>query len=481
MTNNNRWWLMIVVLIAALIATQRVNALECYACDSNEDPECATKPGIQLPVEECPTENDECVQTVVSGITRRGCLSRLFPSRYCPEPCERCKKSLCNRDIFPQDRLKCYQCSGADCVNVANYTQYLMPCPVYNVNDRCFMKIMHKNNVQRGCEYSIADASTCPNSCIKCNRDGCNNEPGVWKQSCLLCSHTFASPDPACWRGQDPMADKCTASSTVYCENNNLYGETAKCYTYINEQTGVVQRGCSSNKPFFPTGTLTECYGENCNNKCLTISCNICSSKDDPKCVEGNYLYPTKCSEGTNSCYSCENGNHIRRGCADKEFFATRQPNEVCYYCSNSTQTGCNRFPVRTCYSCSSLDDEDCAEMMTPEIIDQLNCSSQEDVCVSTVVTKLQLTYVLRGCASHLAECTDNDPLCVRCNGSLCNDVPIDLSTYVRRKQISVEVDVKVKGEAVMQQLSVAVDFVVVHPGVCPHFALSVQSVHLVE
>lgn len=38
--------------------------MECYSCDSNDDIECATKPGQQLHVEECATDNDECVQVV---------------------------------------------------------------------------------------------------------------------------------------------------------------------------------------------------------------------------------------------------------------------------------------------------------------------------------------------------------------------------------------------------------------------------------
>ncbi|XP_073822477.1 uncharacterized protein [Musca autumnalis] len=459
---SNIW--MIVLLFGALIAIQTVNSLECYSCDSNEDPECATNPGRQIAVEECATDTDECVQVVVSGITRRGCLSRLFPSRYCPDPCERCSKSLCNRDIFPKDRLRCYQCTGFDCVDVANYTKWLLPCPFYKENDRCFTKVIHISNVQRGCEYSVTDSTTCPHSCIKCNRDGCNNEPGVWQQSCLQCQHTTTSPNVECWRGQDVAADKCAASSSIYCENKNLLGEEAKCFSYINEQTGVVQRGCSSNMPFFPSGNVTQCYGENCNSGCMTISCNICSSKDDPNCIQGKNLKATKCAEGTQSCFSCENGNHVRRGCADAEFYATPRAGDACYFCRDSTSTACNRYPVRTCYSCSSLDDEDCATMQYVDTMNQRNCSSHDDLCVSTVVSKLQLTYVLRDCASHLSECTNNDPLCVRCNGSLCNDVTIDLNNIGRNpwqsKQISLEVNVKhkeieAKGGATTLQMSV--------------------------
>ncbi|XP_075153580.1 uncharacterized protein LOC142227116 [Haematobia irritans] len=418
-------WIACVVILAKIT----VEGLECYSCDSTENPECATKPGQQISVEECHSDNDECVQVVVSGITRRGCLSRLFPSRYCPEPCERCSKNLCNRDVFPHDRLRCYQCLGADCVNVDYKPQLIMPCPFYHDNDRCFMKVLHINNVHRGCEHSVEDANDCVNTCIKCNRDGCNKEPGTLERNCIECSHTAASPNPECWRGQEFQGKSiCVSRPSTHCQNKNLYGEESQCFTYINEQTGVVNRGCSSKKPFYPTGNLTECYGENCNNECLTISCNICSSKDDPNCILGKNLKSAKCSEGTNSCFSCENGKHVRRGCADDEFQKSRQSHEACYFCQDSSSSACNRFPVRTCYSCSSLEEEDCALMTYPDTTNKRNCSSHDDICVSTVASKLKLAYVLRGCASHLEECTKNDPLCVRCNGSLCNDVSIDLS-----------------------------------------------------
>lgn len=367
--------------------------------------------------------------STVSGITRRGCLTRLFPSRYCPEPCERCTRSLCNRDIFPRDRLRCYQCTGYDCINVDDKPQWLLPCPFYHESDRCFMKVLHISNVQRGCEHSVTDSSICPNTCIKCTRSGCNNESGIWQHSCLECSHTTLSPNPSCWRGQDETALTCNAATPLYCQNKNFYGEESKCFTYVNEQTGVVNRGCSSTMPFYPTGNLTQCYGENCNNNCLTISCNICSSADDANCIQGKNLRATKCTEGTQSCFSCESGKHVRRGCADDAFYSSLRSSEACYLCRDSSTTGCNRFPVRTCYACSSMDDEDCDLMNYPDTANQRNCSSHDDLCVSTVVSKLQLAYVLRDCASHLAECTDRDPLCVRCNGSLCNGVPIDLTT----------------------------------------------------
>ncbi|XP_065357482.1 uncharacterized protein LOC135951719 [Calliphora vicina] len=431
---NSKFLLFLAVFISVSLTT---SALECYSCDSTEDAECATKPGQQIAVEECASETDECVQVVASGITRRGCLLRLFPNRYCPEPCARCTKSLCNRDIFPADRQRCYQCSGSACVNVEKKPELILPCPFYKEGDRCFTNVLHASNVIRGCETTMGDTNNCPHACFKCNYNGCNNEPGMTEQNCLMCTHSFATPDPSCWRGQDGKADKCVTSTKTYCQNKNLYGHVGKCFTHVNEQTGVVQRGCSNNKPWYPSGSIVECYGEKCNTNCLTISCNVCSSEDQPSCVQGKFLKMEKCEENTQSCFTCESGNRVTRGCADKKFYArygntSIADNEACHLCRDAN--GCNRTPIRTCYSCSSMDYKDCSLMKSPINIARRNCSSYDDLCVSTLITKVQHTYVLRGCSSHLPECTDNDPLCLRCNGSLCNTIPIDLTTNEETK-----------------------------------------------
>ncbi|EDW26035.1 GL14461 [Drosophila persimilis] len=73
----------------------------------------------------------ECVTSITAGLTRRGCLARLHPNGYCAEPCKRCNTSLCNRHVYPTDRLRCYQCTGSDCIDVTAKPHLLLPCPVY--------------------------------------------------------------------------------------------------------------------------------------------------------------------------------------------------------------------------------------------------------------------------------------------------------------------------------------------------------------
>lgn len=285
-------------------------SLECYSCDSAENAECATRPGQQLEVEECASSTDECVISITAGLTRRGCLKRLYPNGYCAEPCDRCKTSLCNRHIYPVNRLQCYQCSGADCIDVSQRPSFLLPCPIYNSDDRCYTNIMHLSNTQRGCVYSNLPDS-CPHVCLKCNYNGCNMERTVSESRCLQCTHNSVSPNSNCLRDQNQEhGTRCALSNetVTQCTNKVMYGHRERCYTHRNTQTNVLQRGCSTTMGFFPTGELTECYGDNCNDQCQDIACATCNSTSDTRCRVGLSLSSKQCAPGTVSCYSCEQG-----------------------------------------------------------------------------------------------------------------------------------------------------------------------------
>lgn len=128
----------------------------------------------------------------------------------------------------------------------------------------------------------------------------------------------------------------------------------------------------------------------------------------------------------------------LRRGCADSDF-APAPLGESCQLCRDAD--ACNRFSVRTCYRCSAqAQDDDCAAMELPTLMTTSNCSGPAELCVSTVVSRLDGIYTMRGCAGQVPECSANDPYCVRCNGSLCNDAP----TLWRQKQLDLAVDAAV-------------------------------------
>lgn len=123
----------------------------------------------------------------------------------------------------------------------------------------------------------------------------------------------------------------------------------------------------------------------------------------------------------------------MRRGCADADFMPGAK--EVCQLCRNGD--ACNRWSVRSCYRCNSQNPEDdCALMIEPSAIPISNCTASTEMCVSTVVSRLQSVYTVRGCAGEVPECTSNDPYCVRCNGSLCNSIPTVWGTRHANKQV---------------------------------------------
>ncbi|XP_055920492.1 uncharacterized protein LOC129952089 [Eupeodes corollae] len=396
--------------------------LECYTCNSSSDIDCAKRPGKQLEVQEC-KEGDECVTAiVVNGTTQRGCLSEVFPSKYCSGLCEKCNKSLCNVRIYPTDRLRCYQCLGSSCIDVQNSLVHKPEvCGVYKKEDRCYTNVISQDTVRRGCEVSdIEKLVNCTNICLKCNYDGCNNEIGVTRHNCLACSFAQSypsSPDYDCLRNQkDSANEQCKVSGPKTCYNKVLLGHKGKCYTLRNEQTNVLTRGCSSAMGSTINGNLTECYGEYCNDECVTINCNVCDSKTNPACRNQTItLSPQKCQ--SHSCFSCEEGMHLWRGCGSDA--PPPKTNQICYECRDAN--GCNRQTIRSCYKCSSIKDPNCASWLDISNITVSNCTHRDEKCVTTLVSRLNLVYTLRGCDSQVDECTESDPFCDRCEGSLCN------------------------------------------------------------
>ncbi|XP_055384947.1 uncharacterized protein LOC129614396 [Condylostylus longicornis] len=151
------------------------STLECYKCRSDVTPNCAINPRKDMEIRDC-LDTDQCVVAIVNGITHRNCFSTLFPNKYCPEKlCKTCKTSLCNEEIFPNDRLLCYQCSGGEeCLNVEKNNLKPLACLEYMEKDRCYTNVNSKTNIERGCVSK--NSEKCTNICLKCNYSGCNNE-----------------------------------------------------------------------------------------------------------------------------------------------------------------------------------------------------------------------------------------------------------------------------------------------------------------
>lgn len=125
----------------------------CKSCNS---PNCNQKQNSSPACYECSGDN-MCVYSVDSaskvncydytktcvngidknGLTNRGCVSYDLLESEFPLGYKTCPKNLCNNEIFPSDRLKCYQCKGDnECVTLDNLgtficNHYLDQCYAY--------------------------------------------------------------------------------------------------------------------------------------------------------------------------------------------------------------------------------------------------------------------------------------------------------------------------------------------------------------
>lgn len=121
------------------------------------------------------------------GHTIRGCSSDLDQATV-----DKCTNELecvictfmagCNRQIFPQHRTQCLQCSS----NSTNSTcatdvhAKVKVCPLYRLGDMCYIRNSQRladGSFQRGCLSSAQVNKQCikPGNCYTCDGHGCNH------------------------------------------------------------------------------------------------------------------------------------------------------------------------------------------------------------------------------------------------------------------------------------------------------------------
>lgn len=77
------------------------------------------------------------------GTTVRGCKK---PTMECAngtdgadgDQCAACGSNKCNGDIYPENRLHCWHCAGADCVRPSTAVAVRYPCANYAEYDSCY-------------------------------------------------------------------------------------------------------------------------------------------------------------------------------------------------------------------------------------------------------------------------------------------------------------------------------------------------------
>lgn len=101
----------------------------CYLCNGIMDEQCAQ--GKSNKIIECPDYSSWCLVGIDSdGFTHRSCSSmQLHDERSYPNGYETCFEDYCNDNIFPQNRLLCYQKDAPDAKAIA--------CKIHSKDEEC--------------------------------------------------------------------------------------------------------------------------------------------------------------------------------------------------------------------------------------------------------------------------------------------------------------------------------------------------------
>lgn len=125
---------------------KKVEFQHCYICTSEDDSNCVeTASTNELVI--CPNYQDKCLTAIDSAnFTIRQCVSsKTLPNLDTLLNFEVCDENSCNGNIFPEDRLQCFQCDGESTCDLLqtdqNETLEQKPCQIYSEHDQCFTYI----------------------------------------------------------------------------------------------------------------------------------------------------------------------------------------------------------------------------------------------------------------------------------------------------------------------------------------------------
>lgn len=125
---------------------ERKTFQECYACNNRNDPRCSRNPR-STSIITCPAYYSHCVTGIdKKGYTNRECVKDThnvadeLSTKF--KIFQKCIDNRCNNEIFPDDRLRCFQCNGEKDCNAIDYNRMLPePCKILSEYDQCFTYI----------------------------------------------------------------------------------------------------------------------------------------------------------------------------------------------------------------------------------------------------------------------------------------------------------------------------------------------------
>ncbi|XP_055309594.1 uncharacterized protein LOC129573250 [Sitodiplosis mosellana] len=385
---------------------KKVEFQYCYVCTSRNDPICAqTDPSQALTM--CPNYLDQCLTAIDSeGFTVRQCVSNQTrnsdPNKFSMHNV--CEESKCNGNIFPENRLQCFQCDGdrlCDRLRTnENVSLEEKPCAVYSKIDQCFMYMDDEHNMHRGCLTDWKESRLfClkrPHMCVTCSENGCNNRTLV------------IEPTSKCHQCKD--STNCTfglvnQDTIVNCNMPVIFGAEESCYTR-SFSDGSVERGCTLDAAVGDPDwckdidECNECKGHGCNNENIQFSfCLQCHSTDDIDCknpANGTETFNVKCVPIHNN--SSVTDNAVKTAIYDPYSFTERG----CYIINrgDKVQRGClvdlsvdEREECKTNYWCNTCENDNCNDVGLPSTANIIRLSSFS-FFIYTIVTIIHYTRI---------------------------------------------------------------------------------------
>lgn len=315
-------------------------------------------------------EGSKCLtQLNSSGQVIRRCTES--PEEKCEDEkrCKLCEEQLCNGEVFPADRLKCFQCNstnaGDEC-SLANI-KFLKPCNTYKETDQCFTFADDKSLLHRGCA-SDNNVGCNVDNCLKCSGDSCNNI-GLAVNNTLKCVNCDSSKDNGCESG-----DVTVASET--CNGTHHLNERETCYVHSvtsTDKKSTIKRGCyfdlaeAEKTACDNSESCHVCGVDECNkidnfSESRGFKCYVCSSETNQDCDEENVpgitaevcaITPNSFNEGP-GCFVQRNDKVVVRDCKTS---ATLQ---------NTTLNSCSVDTEVKGKNCIVCDGDSCNKMEAP-------------------------------------------------------------------------------------------------------------------
>lgn len=120
---------------------QKIEFQQCFSCTSFDNSNCAENAPFDVVVT-CPNYMDKCLTAIDrNGFIMRQCASDMHFNSF--NESKVCEDNVCNGEIFPPNRIQCFQCDGDDsCDRLRSDVGIpleLKPCTVFNQHDQCFM------------------------------------------------------------------------------------------------------------------------------------------------------------------------------------------------------------------------------------------------------------------------------------------------------------------------------------------------------